>query len=423
MGTLFAIAVKDLRLLWRDRAGLFFVIGFPLLMALFFGSIFSGEGGGAGTMSVAVVDSDQSDYSRGLIEQLKKSSALRVRLMPLDSARQRVRQGKMTAYLEIKKGMGKSNGFAASADSSGIEIGIDPARRAEAGFLEGIVTQAFFQQMQQMFADPSKMHTKISEWSAGIAGDTSIPTSRRKGLSDMFSNLDQLMGSLDTSKIGGKGGFMGGAPIKKVDISNQQIAPHSSYEITFPSAVLWALIACCAAFAISIVSERTRGTFLRLRLAPVSRTQILAGKGMACFIASATVSVMLLVLAATVFGVRIYNPFSLLAALIASALCFVGLMMLISVLGRTEQAVSGAGWAILLVMSMTGGGMIPLFVMPGWMQTVSNFSAVKWGVLAIEGAIWRQFSFMEMLFPIGVLLGIGAVAFTIGATILSRSET
>jgi ABC-type transport system involved in cytochrome c biogenesis permease component len=31
------LAAKDLRLLWRDRFGLFWVLGFPLIMALLFG--------------------------------------------------------------------------------------------------------------------------------------------------------------------------------------------------------------------------------------------------------------------------------------------------------------------------------------------------------------------------------------------------
>jgi len=35
-----AIALKDLRLLLRDKAGFFFVFFFPLLIAIFFGTVF-----------------------------------------------------------------------------------------------------------------------------------------------------------------------------------------------------------------------------------------------------------------------------------------------------------------------------------------------------------------------------------------------
>jgi hypothetical protein len=30
--------------------------------------------------------------------------------------------------------------------------------------------------------------------------------------------------------------------------------------------------------------------------------------------------------------------------------------------------------------------------MPGFLRTASNFSPMKWGILALEGAIWREAS-------------------------------
>ena len=46
MKILLAIALKDLRVLARHRPALFWVVGFPLLMAFFFGAIYAGGGGG-----------------------------------------------------------------------------------------------------------------------------------------------------------------------------------------------------------------------------------------------------------------------------------------------------------------------------------------------------------------------------------------
>ena len=96
--------------------------------------------------------------------------------------------------------------------------------------------------------------------------------------------------------------------------------------------------------------------------------------------------------------------------------------MLISVLGKTEQAVAGAGWAILLVMSMTGGGMVPLMAMPEWMFKLGHISAVKWSILAMEGAIWRGFGPAEMAQPIIILLSVGVVGFGVGTYVLSRTD-
>lgn len=89
-------------------------------------------------------------------------------------------------------------------------------------------------------------------------------------------------------------------------------------------------------------------------------------------------------------------------------------MMMIAGLGRTEQAASGAGWAILMPMTLFGGGMMPQFIMPGWMQTLGNLSPVKWAILGMEGAVWRGFTLGDMLLPAALLLAFGAVCFAVG---------
>jgi ABC-2 type transport system permease protein len=114
------------------------------------------------------------------------------------------------------------------------------------------------------------------------------------------------------------------------------------------------------------------------------------------------------------FGVRPTSWVLLSLAAVCAASGFVGIMMLVSVLGKTEQAAAGAGWAVMMPLTMLGGGMVPLFVMPSWMATAGNVSPAKWAVLAFEGAIWRGFSASEMLLPCGILLAVGAACFAIG---------
>ena len=72
MRAVLTMALKDVRLLWRDKFGLFWVIVFPLLMASFFGSIYSIGEPSARSMRVAVVDQQQSEESRAFVAQLGK---------------------------------------------------------------------------------------------------------------------------------------------------------------------------------------------------------------------------------------------------------------------------------------------------------------------------------------------------------------
>ena len=421
MKAIITLALKDLLLLTRDKAALFWVIGFPLIMALFFGSIFSSSGEGTSKLRVAVIDKDKSENSQLFIDELKNSDALRISTTTLDSARNKVRRGKLTAYLLIEEGFGNSNPFFTDSSVGGIEIGIDPARKTEAGYLQGIIAKASFKPLQEMFSNPIKAKKMLQESMDEIDDQVIAENPELKHLKNMMSSLDQFFGQVDTTELAANSP-MQGPDIKVVEVATISEGPRSSWEITFPQALLWALIGCASTFAVSIVVERTRGTFLRLRLAPISRMQILLGKGAACFLACIVVMALLLTLGKLVFGIRIISPFGLVSAVLASAVCFVGVMMVISVLGKTEQAVGGGGMAILLIFAMSGGGMIPLMVMPSWMQTVSSFSPAKWSIVAAEGAIWRGFSFSEMLLPTIILLSIGIIGFTIGATILSRAD-
>ena len=68
-----ALAAKDLRLLLRQKSDLFFAFGFPVLMAVFFGLVFSGEGGQADPLKIAVHDADGSEESRAFVDALAKA--------------------------------------------------------------------------------------------------------------------------------------------------------------------------------------------------------------------------------------------------------------------------------------------------------------------------------------------------------------
>jgi ABC-type Na+ efflux pump permease subunit len=69
---------KELTTLWRDKAALFWVLFFPLLIGILFGSIFSGDESGVTASRLDVIDDDRSPESRALVVRLKNSPALRI---------------------------------------------------------------------------------------------------------------------------------------------------------------------------------------------------------------------------------------------------------------------------------------------------------------------------------------------------------
>lgn len=427
MNAILTLAAKDLRLLLRDRMGLFFIVVFPVIYGVFFGSMFGGGGGSSAKLNIAVADEDDTPASHRFVKDLDKSGSVALTSSTRDEAMESVRLGKQTAFVAIPKGFGASAGVP-WGKSPALDVGIDPARKAEAGMLQGLIMQALFERMKDQFTNPAELRKQIAQVRKDIDGSTDMAAPQRIVLSTFMASLDQFLGSVDT-KTYQNGPQMEPAKINTIDVTvakspvQQELAKlRSPYEISFPSAMLWGVMGSLAGFAVSLVKERSEGTYLRLKTAPITRAQILGGKAAACFTCSMGVMAFMLLLGRVGFGVRLSNPLGLAAATLCIAACFVGLMMIMSVIGKTEAAVGGATWAMLTVLAMIGGGMIPLAFMPEFMKKISDVSPVKWSILALEGAIWRGFSFREMATPCMILLAIGAVAFAIGATLLKRSE-
>lgn len=423
MGHIWILALKDLKLMRRDRFGLFWIFAFPLLLALFFGSIFSGQGNrGNRALKLAIVDEDRTTGSKKLIEQLKASDALTVIESTLDQAKDKVRRGDLVALLVIPKGYGSFDS-PFNPNRPALKIGLDPSRQAEAGYLQGLLTEATFKGMQDLFTNPKKLSADMKKALKEIEEDEDIPEEQRNSLRDFFQSMDKFFSKADP-KMMQEGPQFQPAKIDRISISRDQGArPRSSFEITFPSSTLWGILGCVQAFVISIVSERTGGTLLRLRISPLTWRQVLGGKALACFLTCMMVALAMLLFGRLVFGVRIEaRPLHLILAIASIGICFVGMMMFLATLGKTIEGVAGVAWGILMPLAMIGGGMIPLIAMPDWMLTLSHFSPVKWGILSLEGAIWREFALQEMLLPCAILIGVGVVFFSLGVRKLSWSE-
>ncbi|MEC7447516.1 MAG: ABC transporter permease [Planctomycetota bacterium] len=435
MTAVIQMAIKDLRILFRDRLGAFFILVFPILMGLFFGLIMGGNSGGStAAMRIVVVDQDQSEMSRKFIESLKKNEAVSIELANLEWARDGVRKGSRIGLVVLPKGFGDTAGILWSTPPQ-IQLGIDPSRLAEAGMIQGFVMEAMGSLVGERFRQPKQFKPLIEDAKKQLDSDNEVNPLTRRLMSNYFQSLETLMDSMagiqvaEDSELSLKtGGNFQFADIQSLDIS-REIDPNSQagqlqklrsrWDISFPQAMMWGVLGCVAGFSISVARERTLGTMVRLEVAPLSRFQILAGKALACFIAVIGVIGMLTLLGIGL-GMRPANFMALAVAAISIACCFVGIMMTLAVLGKTEQSVSGIGWAANMVMAMLGGAMIPVMFMPAFLQSASVVSPITWSILAIEGAIWRQYTMAEMVFPCLILIGIGATGFVIGTQVLSR---
>ncbi len=410
MRVVLTIALKDLKLLCRDRMSVFFAFVFPLLYAIFFGTIFSGGGGGSNPVTVLVVDQDQTAESRSFIEALRKAPELEAVESSEEDAREKVRRVSEAAYILLPRGFGEASESRLAGQTPRVLIAADPKRKAEEGMLQGILTKYAVQDMQRLFQDPEAMAQQIEKARSQVA---LAPAPVRQSLERLFSEVLTL--NAFPADPGDNAGFnMTPLQFESVPVIVEGEGPSNPYTISFPQGIIWGIMGCAASFGISLVIERRRGTLVRIQTGPVSRYQILGGKAVACFLTISGAAAVLLVLGAAVFGVHATSLFHLILAVASIATAFVGIMMLLAVVGKTEQSAGGIGWAVLLPMAMIGGGMVPLFLMPSWLQQLSHISPVKWSILALEGALWRGFTLSEMILPCLILVGIGVVCFAVG---------
>lgn len=355
------IARKDLRLLLRDPMALFWVLAFPLLFAVFFGAVLeAGVAGKSARWPVVLVDEARTEDSQKLMDALAHADALTTTRASLESAQRSVASGHAAAFVQVFTGQ----------EGDSVQVVADASQRVQGQVLARLVE--------------------------GIRAETAMA-----GAPVQFVPMSAA------------------TPVALRFIAGDQKKPGSSYQLVFPAALLWGLMGCAASFAVSLVTESTSGTMVRLRAAPFARSTVMGGKGLACFLACAADAFLLWLFGALALGIRVGNPLLLLLALLSTAACFVGITMTLASLGKTEQAVASAGWSTLIVFAMLGGAMVPRSFMPEWLQRASLASPVYWAIRALEGATWRAASLAELAIPCAVLLVIGLGGFAVGTRVMA----
>src|SRR5262245_7492800 len=125
-----AMAIKDLTLISRDWLGMFFIVGFPVCMAILFGAIMGDMSrGGGGPITVAIADEDNSAMSKNFMEAIQKNEKIKVVAMPREEAADRVRRGGMLGLIVLTEGFGDTAGIMWQNPPT-IILGLDPSRQA-----------------------------------------------------------------------------------------------------------------------------------------------------------------------------------------------------------------------------------------------------------------------------------------------------
>lgn len=442
MSAILSIAKKDVVLLLRDKTNAFFTLVFPLFVAIFFGAIFGGGGGGGGKLTVAVVNEDGGPGAAAFIADLAADESIEVvtarnpskgaPATPLsrDDATSMLRLKSADACVVLPPGFGDPARGLFSGKPMKLEAIVPPGRSAEAGLLTGKLNEIAFKSISRTFTNPAAMTTALGDARKSIDSSTMSPLQKTL-LNSIFDSADSLTRDVNAQVESNADADAGakkdsGPSFRPVEVDIHELAPtkstspRSSWETSFPQGVVWGLMGAVMAFAVSLTEERSRGTFIRLNAAPISRGHVLAGKAVACFVVCMIVQLVLLGAGVLIFGVRPTNWAMMLAAMALSALGAIGVVMLIAAAARSEGAAMGMARGVVILLAMIGGGSVPVFFMPPFVQKLSLLSPFRWSQVSIEASLWASYSWGEFALPAGVLLAVAVLGFFGGAALMNR---
>ncbi|WP_106792054.1 ABC transporter permease [Aquimarina sp. Aq78] len=191
---------------------------------------------------------------------------------------------------------------------------------------------------------------------------------------------------------------------------DKEIIPNSAQH-NVPAWTLFAIFFIIVPLSINIVKEKNQGTFVRLRTNPVSYAIVLGGKT-TVYLAVCLIQFTLMLAIGVFLFPKLGLPtldvsgriFNLFIVAFFAGLAAIGLGLLLGTVAKTQEQSAPFGATFVVILAALGGVWVPVFVMPKFMQLLSNISPMNWGLNAFYDVFLRNASFIELVPEIILLL-------------------
>jgi ABC-2 type transport system permease protein len=413
---LFLIGIKDLKLVFRDRAALIFMLLAPFLLTIGMGFAtgrFSGGSSGLSDIPVIIVNLDNDQLGDALADVFS-STELSDLMEPSasadpEAARRLIDEDQAAAAIIIPEGFTRSiipsdgtmfDATSVQPEPVKIEVYANPSRPTSSGVVKAIVDE-FVSRVEE--GRTSSITSIVQMVSSGFLN----PQNAASEVQDLFQNVDESQGTAITLKTNTEG-----AEAIEFDILAYMA----------PGMALLFLMYTVSYGGRSILAERSQGTLPRLLVSPTSNMQVLGGKVLGIFFTGAA-QVGILILASSVFfGVKWGDVLGLAVLILAAVFGATGWGMLLTALARTPAQIGSIGSAMMLIFGILGGSFIDLKQMPPLVKTLSKITPNAWGLdgfstLALGGTL------PNLMKPITALLIMGALLFGIAVVLFNRQGT
>lgn len=372
MKKLFLIGFKDLKLVFRDKAALIFMLLAPFLLTLGLGFVTGayGKSGSSGLsqINIILVNQDDGQLGKALVDLFQSPDLADLVAATLvtdaDTARLQIDAGDASAAVIIPAGFTDNiipaGNQAASGEVLRIEIYKNPLSPVSAGVIQSIVEEFI-----------SRVET------GRVGGEVIVTQMLSAGLitPDQINSIGLEMGQRQANAVDQ-------APAITLLAADSGQAQKAFNVMAYlaPGMALMFLMFTVSNGGRSILAEQAGGTLPRLLVSPTNSAQVLIGKIFGVYLTGVVQMLILIVTCSLLFGIQWGDPLGVLVLVLAAVFGATGWGMLITSLARTPGQVGSIGTAIMLTFGILGGSFIQTSVMPGWFQAFSKITPNAWGL-------------------------------------------
>ena len=387
MYKLFATIQKDVRVMTRDRVGLLFMFGLPILLVLIVTSIQNStfELMNKNRVTLLLCNRDTGAASRqfiqavdqvGLFKLLRTSgtdSSIRVRVQQKDAMLALVIPVNFSTRVEARARMvaGKAMSSFGLEDSTNKRVAGDTTTMPIALYYHPILQESFRRSAE-----------------GALYSALQVVESKHILRTLYFSiNEKELPDSVESELLNNR------TTIEEYPVSRDRnmIIPNASQH-NVPAWTVFAMFFLVISLGSGIVREKLNGSFIRLKTLPTSYLVAILSKQITYVTVTLLQAAVIFAIGNWLFPVMglptLHFPTDWAALIVVTFLCgwcAVSYAICIGVFAQTEVQATGFGAISIVILSAIGGLMVPSFAMPGSFRLISKISPLHWGLEAYYG--------------------------------------
>lgn len=203
----------------------------------------------------------------------------------------------------------------------------------------------------------------------------------------------------------------------------------SAVQQNVPAWLIFSMFFVVIPISTTLVTEKQQGTLIRLRTMNVSMSIFLFVKTLPYLVINQVQLIIMLLIGMYVIPILggdtldLGSSFSGLALMaLATGFASVGLGLLVAVIVKTTEQATVLGGVGNILLAAIGGIMVPKFIMPETMQTLTNISPMAWALEGFLDIFLRGGGLLSILSEAAMLFGFGGVMLMLAIVVFHQKR-